>query len=40
MCSDVWCPVVLLAGGVAFPVGYKKWLRAQEIAEANRLPGS
>jgi len=27
-----------IKGGVAFPVGYKKWLRAQEIAEANCLP--
>lgn len=27
-----------IKGGVAFPVGYKKWLRAQQIAETNRLP--
>ena len=29
--------VVQCPGGVAFPVGYKKWLRAQEIAEVNYL---
>eukprot|EP00933_Yihiella_yeosuensis_P058743 TRINITY_DN5942_c0_g1_i1.p1 TRINITY_DN5942_c0_g1~~TRINITY_DN5942_c0_g1_i1.p1 ORF type:complete len:1192 (-),score=288.38 TRINITY_DN5942_c0_g1_i1:353-3856(-) len=27
-----------IKGGVNFPMGYKKWMRAQEIAEANRLP--
>mmetsp|Transcript_58956 Transcript_58956/g.104771 ORF Transcript_58956/g.104771 Transcript_58956/m.104771 type:complete len:1172 (+) Transcript_58956:46-3561(+) len=27
-----------IKGGVNFPVGYKKWLRAQEIAESNHLP--
>jgi len=27
-----------IKGGVSFPVGYKKWLRAQNIAETNRLP--
>lgn len=27
-----------IKGGVSFPVGYKKWLRAQEIAELNHLP--
>lgn len=31
---------VFFPGGVAFPVGYKKWLRAQQIAETNRLLGS
>jgi len=29
---------VTIKGGVTFPVGYKKWLRAQEIAQANHLP--
>merc|ERR1719408_14500 len=27
-----------IKGGVTFPAGYKKWLRAQEIAEKNHLP--
>ncbi|CAE8600317.1 unnamed protein product, partial [Polarella glacialis] len=27
-----------IKGGVSFPVGYKKWLRAQEVAEQNCLP--
>lgn len=27
-----------IKGGVSFPVGYKKWLRAQNIAETNLLP--
>lgn len=27
-----------IKGGVSFPVGYKKWLRAQEVAQQNHLP--
>jgi len=27
-----------IKGGVSFPVGYKKWLRAQEVAQQNRIP--
>eukprot|EP00747_Dinoflagellata_sp_TGD_P096023 gnl/TRDRNA2_/TRDRNA2_166703_c1_seq1.p1 gnl/TRDRNA2_/TRDRNA2_166703_c1~~gnl/TRDRNA2_/TRDRNA2_166703_c1_seq1.p1 ORF type:complete len:488 (+),score=93.65 gnl/TRDRNA2_/TRDRNA2_166703_c1_seq1:62-1465(+) len=27
-----------IKGGVTFPAGYKKWIRAQLIAEANHLP--
>lgn len=27
-----------IQGGVNFPVGYKKWLRAQEVAQQNHLP--
>merc|ERR1719230_264441 len=27
-----------IKGGVSFPAGYKKWLRAQEIAQQNHLP--
>lgn len=27
-----------IKGGVVFPVGYRKWLRGQEIAQQNRLP--
>mmetsp|Transcript_91628 Transcript_91628/g.203409 ORF Transcript_91628/g.203409 Transcript_91628/m.203409 type:complete len:1162 (+) Transcript_91628:64-3549(+) len=27
-----------IKGGVSFPVGYKKWLRAQEVAEQNHIP--
>jgi len=27
-----------IKGGVSFPVGYKKWLRAQEVAQQNQIP--
>jgi len=27
-----------IQGGVNFPVGYKKWLRAQQVAQENHLP--
>merc|ERR1719261_614440 len=27
-----------IKGGVSFPAGYRKWLRAQEIAQQNQLP--